>query len=353
MPRVSIVVPIYNKGEYVGSCLRSLLRQTLVDIEVICVDDGSTDDSADIVSSIAADDTRVRLLTQDNAGPGPARNAGMAASRGDILMFVDADDELVPDACEFVSGVFAEKGCEVLTFGYSIAPPEATHPSLKGHLAPRDVTFDGFDPRVLFDEDARPYAARTAVSSEFVRRESIRWDPNLTLGDDQFFHFETYPRSRRTTLSSRQLYLYHVATGSLSHGACDSPERLFAKVMRHLDCEKAVALDWESAGFMQVCGARTLEWCIDLLLRDISALPADSARIACERFRDDVLSHFGDLSDGHALSYIPRMCLNELLAIADGLSTSVSFGSVALFYLRSRGVRTTMERVWYGLRTRS
>ena len=352
MPRVSIVVPVYNKRDYIESCLCSLLDQTLSDIEIVCVDDGSTDGSADAVASIAEKDARVRLLSQQNAGPGPARNAGMAVAAGDILMFVDADDGLVPDACECVATTFDEKGCEVLTFGYSIVPPEATHPSLRGHLAPRDVTFEGFDPRVLFDEDARPFAARTAISADFARREGIRWDPTLTLGDDQYFHFEVYPRSRRTTLCSRQLYLYRMTSGSITHVPFDSPEMLFGKVVRHLDCEKAIAVDWETAGFMHACGARTLEWCIDLLLRDISALPGDFAREACERLRDDVLPHFGELADGRSLSWISRACLAELLAIANGRASSVSFVNVALFYLRARGLRTTLERVWYGLRSR-
>lgn len=352
MPRVSIIVPVYNKRDYIESCLRSLLGQTLSDIEVVCVDDGSTDGSADVVASIAEMDPRVRFLSQQNAGPGPARNAGMAAATGDILMFVDADDELVHDACECVATTFAEKYCEVLTFGYSIVPPEATHPSLRRHLAPRDVTFEGFDPRVLFDEDARPFAARTAISSDFAHREGIRWEPTITLGDDQFFHFEVYPRSRRTTLCSRQLYLYRMNLCSMTHASFDSPEMLFGKVMRHLDCEKAIAVDWESAGFMHICGARTLEWCIDLLLRDISTLPGEMAREACERLRDDILPHFGELAEGKSLSWISRACLAELLAIANGLSTSVSFVKVAMFYLRARGLRTTLERVWYGLRPR-
>ncbi|MGX6605957.1 glycosyltransferase family 2 protein [Micromonosporaceae bacterium Da 78-11] len=94
-PRLSIVVPIYNVEPYVGDCLDSLARQTFRDFEVVLVDDGSPDGSADIARAFCARDDRFRLVSQENQGLGPARNTGVRHSQGEYLTFVDSDD-LVP-----------------------------------------------------------------------------------------------------------------------------------------------------------------------------------------------------------------------------------------------------------------
>lgn len=91
MPEVSIVMPLYNKAGTVGRAVESILNQTFTDWQLIVVDDGSTDNSAEIVGVLG--DGRIELIRQSNQGPGAARNAGIAAARGKYLAFLDADDE--------------------------------------------------------------------------------------------------------------------------------------------------------------------------------------------------------------------------------------------------------------------
>lgn len=97
-PVLSVVVPVYNVAEYVEASLASVLRQPLADIEVVAVDDGSTDGSAEIVERIAAVDDRVRLIRQPNSGVSIARNTALEVCTGEYLTFVDPDDELPADA---------------------------------------------------------------------------------------------------------------------------------------------------------------------------------------------------------------------------------------------------------------
>ena len=85
MPRISIVVSLYNAERYIGACLESILSQTLADLEVIVVDDGSADSSASIVARYQSGDGRVRLVSQRRAGAGAARNRGIEASRGSVI----------------------------------------------------------------------------------------------------------------------------------------------------------------------------------------------------------------------------------------------------------------------------
>ncbi|WP_433164873.1 glycosyltransferase family 2 protein [Kribbella sp. CA-247076] len=91
-PRLSVVVPFYNVGEYIGDCLDSIRRQTWTDFEAILVDDGSLDDSAVVAKEFCTRDSRFRIVQQDNAGLGPARNTGAEYAAGEYLTFVDSDD---------------------------------------------------------------------------------------------------------------------------------------------------------------------------------------------------------------------------------------------------------------------
>ena len=108
MLKVSIIIPIYNTEEYLEQCIRSVLDQTLQELEIICIDDGSTDNSVQIMKRLAMEDKRVKLFCQENRGAGAARNLGIRNAVGKYVAFLDADDyyrdknalELMFDACE-------------------------------------------------------------------------------------------------------------------------------------------------------------------------------------------------------------------------------------------------------------
>jgi len=99
-PKISIIVPVYNVQEYLGKCLDSLINQTLQDIEIICVNDGSTDDSLIILQNFAFKDNRIKIIDQENSGPGVARNNGMRVASGEYIGFVDPDDWVKEDMYE-------------------------------------------------------------------------------------------------------------------------------------------------------------------------------------------------------------------------------------------------------------
>ncbi|MFI3211558.1 MAG: glycosyltransferase, partial [Peptostreptococcaceae bacterium] len=92
IPKISIIIPIYNIGEYLDECLESVLSQTLKDIEIICIDDGSTDNSFSLLNKFKVNDKRIILLQQENQGAGIARNKGIKTARGEFIIFMDGDD---------------------------------------------------------------------------------------------------------------------------------------------------------------------------------------------------------------------------------------------------------------------
>jgi glycosyltransferase involved in cell wall biosynthesis len=91
-PTISIIIPVYNAEKYLNKCLESVINQTLKDIEIICINDGSTDNSLDILQKYAKQDNRFIIINQDSSGAGVARNAGLDKAQGEYLAFLDSDD---------------------------------------------------------------------------------------------------------------------------------------------------------------------------------------------------------------------------------------------------------------------
>lgn len=118
MVKVSAIIPVYNVAKYLRQCLDSLVGQTLRDIEIICVDDGSTDGSGAILDEYAAKDSRVRAIHQANAGAGAARNVGLNLARGDYLFFADPDDWMREDLLMSLHRCAASADADVVVAGY-------------------------------------------------------------------------------------------------------------------------------------------------------------------------------------------------------------------------------------------
>ncbi|HVM20121.1 MAG TPA: CDP-glycerol glycerophosphotransferase family protein [Egibacteraceae bacterium] len=207
---ISVVIPIYDVEPYLHACLRSVAQQTYRDLQVVMVDDGSTDASAAIAEQFAADDPRFQLVRQANSGLGAARNAGLAEATGEFLAFVDSDDLLPHDAYALLAGRLQRSGSDLATgvvrrFGTGgtarsdltpfDAGVSATHvtrtPAL---LADRIVTnkvwrrsfWDQHDlhfpPGVLYEDILVALSAQVLAESVDVLRETVYWWRRRTAG---------------------------------------------------------------------------------------------------------------------------------------------------------------------------
>ena len=118
MPMLSVIVPCYNGEAFLARAVESALAQSFRDLEIILVDDGSTDGSSAMCDRYAALDPRVRVIHQSNAGLSAARNAGIAAAQGEYIAFLDADDYLMPDAYEKLFSAMSAHGSDCACCGY-------------------------------------------------------------------------------------------------------------------------------------------------------------------------------------------------------------------------------------------
>lgn len=118
MPKVSVIVPVYNVENYVEKCVASILDQTEKDYELLLVDDGSTDNSGKLCDSLAETDSRIRVIHQKNQGLGGARNTGIREAAGEWILLVDSDDWIDPDILEKTLAVGERENADMVMFAY-------------------------------------------------------------------------------------------------------------------------------------------------------------------------------------------------------------------------------------------
>lgn len=120
MPTLSVIIPVFNAESSLDKCIRSVLQQTYKDLELILVNDGSTDSSLSVCKKYEQTDSRVVVIDKENEGAGPTRNTGMRVAQGDFIAFVDADDWVEFDAYEKCLKIIQEKGADLLVFGIKV-----------------------------------------------------------------------------------------------------------------------------------------------------------------------------------------------------------------------------------------
>ncbi|MBQ8294615.1 MAG: glycosyltransferase [Alphaproteobacteria bacterium] len=118
MPAISVIIPIYNVEKYLRRCLDSVLNQTFQDWEAICVNDGSPDNSAEILDEYAARDSRFKIVTKENGGLSDARNAGMAVATGEFVLYLDSDDFIHPQTMEIAYSLAVRDASDIVSFTY-------------------------------------------------------------------------------------------------------------------------------------------------------------------------------------------------------------------------------------------
>ena len=141
MPKVSVVIPVYNVEKFLPACIGSAVNQTLGDIEIICVNDASTDGCLNILQSFAEKDSRVKAISfSENKGKSQARKDGVLASTGEYVMFLDGDDEYFPNACETAYNAIKKLNTDMVHFDTEVVNsagfPEQAIEAVRNFVAP-------------------------------------------------------------------------------------------------------------------------------------------------------------------------------------------------------------------------
>ena len=220
-PKVSVVIPVYNGEVYLEQCLDSVIRQTLRDIEIICVDDGSTDTTPEILRAYAEKDSRVIILTQENKNAGAARNRGMTVARGRYFSFLDADDFFEPDMLEKAWLNAEENQSDVVVFlsdNYieSLGTYKPISFSVREDLLPDRQPFAGVDLKKDAFRALMGWAWDKLFSAEFVRAHGLQFQEQRTTNDLLFVFSAIIAAERISIVREVLAHQRRRSTGSLS-----------------------------------------------------------------------------------------------------------------------------------------
>ena len=217
---LSVIIPVYNCEKYLRQCLDSVLGQSLRDVEILCVDDGSTDASPTILAEYASRDERIVVITQPNGGAGAARNTGLSRATGEYLLFLDGDDWFERDYFEAAVNRISADHADICICGYEAfdAKTGETLPSnwdkKKGLLPPDAFSPEEVSGKIFQLTDGQVWDKLYRRS--FVERSGIRF-PAIRAAEDTAFMYRTLLSAERVTSLQRVFVHYRInRAGSVS-----------------------------------------------------------------------------------------------------------------------------------------
>lgn len=210
---ISIIVTAYNIEKYIGICLESLINQTYKDFEIICIDDGSTDNTLNIIKEKAAKDNRIKYITQKNSGVSFSRNKGLELSNGEYILFLDGDDFVDVTLCEKTIKIAQDCNSDIVV--YNVASFDN-----KTKLIER---FNFFETK-LWKNHKGPYSSHTykdnkefyngnfsaankLYKKKFILNNNLKFEENLRF-EDVLFHLKSFILAKKINLIAEHLYFY-------------------------------------------------------------------------------------------------------------------------------------------------
>lgn len=227
-PALSVIVPVYNVEPYLCACVDSILGQTFRDFEMILVDDGSTDGCPAICDAYVERDSRVRAIHKDNGGLSSARNAGMRATRAELLSFIDSDDFVHPQMLEaLVTPLLADASVGVAMCAYRRCEGEdecdmgirkLPAPEIMGAVCALETVYGNAVPNITF------VAWNKVYRRELFEKSGVEY-PEGKLYEDGFTTYRLLYEAENVALVDEQLYFYRVRPGSIVSGKKQVDER--------------------------------------------------------------------------------------------------------------------------------
>lgn len=209
MPEISVIIPVYNAEKYLEECLQSVLAQTFVDFEIICINDGSTDHSLEILKQYAKNDSRIKIIDQQNKGVSAVRNAGLAIAKGAYIGFVDSDDTIENDFFEKLidnaentksDAVYSKLSANHNLGGFS---GEIESPQILQNLLPQ-----------FFMQDNLNSVCIKLFCLKIINDHNIRFPVGIKHGEDAQFNIEFLMKANRISFLDYCGYHYREVEGS-------------------------------------------------------------------------------------------------------------------------------------------
>ena len=275
---LSVIIPVYNAEKYLAECIESCLRQDIScdDYEIICVNDGSTDKSAEILSLYEKQYKTVKVIEQPNGGVSRARNTGFDAAKGDNIWFVDADDILSENVIGKIKIKMTSSGCDYLRigmyrFGEKLTPEIREKAAL--HTLEANCRIENI------------FAVSRVYRKAFLTENGIRYDEGITNGEDSLFSFRVDRAGGKSAVLNITAYLYRIHPSSASHSGGNAIKIKYIKshfmIMRKIrDC-------FDDDEPKKLKTVRALYSAADGILITLAQLPFSEARPLIKAFAEE------------------------------------------------------------------
>ena len=210
MSEISVVIPVYNVDKYLATCLDSIQAQTFSDIDIICINDGSTDDSGEILHRYATKDHRIKIINQANAGLSAARNIGIMASESKYIAFIDSDDYILPDFLERLYKTAEQNQSDIC--GCNFFKLHHNTLTAKNNSAAEQI----YTPALPILLDKRNFV-HFSVWNKLYRRELIQNIKfiNGIYFEDWVFNSCVFAKAKNFTWINEKLYVYRIRNDSI------------------------------------------------------------------------------------------------------------------------------------------
>lgn len=214
LPLVSIIIPVYNAGGYLEKCLDSIVNQTYKNLEIILINDGSKDNSAEVCRRYAEKDDKITFVSRENRGVSATRNEGIDLAHGDYYSFIDADDYLELDTYEYLLNIVSEYGVDAVNYEHFITFPEKENV--------HKLSNDNYG---LFDREGAQrqlvYNVAFAWNKLFSREiiKDLKFDETILRGEDSLFARFAFANAKKVWFDSRPLLHYVQSENSAVRGS--------------------------------------------------------------------------------------------------------------------------------------
>ena len=204
-PMISVIMPCYQNGRTIEKSVRSLQEQTEARWDLIAVNDGSTDDTPDVLRELAVQEPRMRVITQENGGVSRARNAGIASAAGKWIFCLDADDYLLPDAFEHLLSM-TDEDTDIVCAGYAMRYIDEENRE-EAHVCADGDLICILESLIRGDSALNSMCARL-YRAEMLCRHGIIAPPGVKVGEDVLFNLDAFRAARSWKISRKIIYVY-------------------------------------------------------------------------------------------------------------------------------------------------
>lgn len=290
--KISVIVPVYNTYEYLKDCLDSISGQSLKNIEIICINDGSTDDSFKIMQKYSQKDSRIKIINQKNRGASAARNAGLKVATGEYITFVDSDDTIDSDTYEISYKKAKEKNADILMFGE------------KNFSVTERIYGDGFS---VLDIPGAMMLWNKLYKRSFLIDHNFQFLENAKCYNDECFNSVVFPKAKCIECITNQFYNYNrKRIGSIQSAA--SAKKKAKNTLIYADY---VCNNWRQNHYIESHGYWLLKKTVMMINRSIQELETNDKYYYAKMLMDIVKKDIYNNKNISKLSKFEKILLNN------------------------------------------